>query len=801
MAEAATVQFRVTGMTCQGCARAATQAILSVPGVAGASVDLAGNSATVRWAAGTAPNPQAVMDALQRGAGFRASVLAADQPKPAERAWSPLAGWQFNLVVGLAVTVPLLLGEWVFGWGLERWFQWLCFAAVLPVQVFCGARFYRGAWLQLRAGSANMDTLVALGSTTAFLYSTVALLAGWPGHLYFVEAAAILTLISLGHWLEARASARAASALEALLDLAPPTARRLDARGTETEVPAAELKVGDRVLLKPGDRVPTDGEVIEGQSAVEEAMLTGESMPVEKAPGARLYAGTVNRSGRLVLRVTATGEATALRQIMAAVERAQNSRANIQRLVDRVSGVFVPIVVLVAVATALWWGLAFERAQAVHHGLGAWLWHGAVPATPWAAAAIHAAAVLIVACPCAMGLATPIAIMVGANVAARRGILIRDGQALEKSGRLTGVVFDKTGTLTRGQVEVAAVEEIQAGNRADGELARLAETLASPSNHPLSLAVVQWARAQGRPPSSAPLPSPADSRRRDANPTKAADVHQFKPFESAPQGQAEVPGAWTELRGQGVQARLEGRLVRLGSLAWLRESGVQLDGLPKFADNWTDKGATVIGLAAGQALVGLFALRDSLKPHAWEVVQRLTAQGLQVYLVTGDHARTAAAVAQAAGIPAANVLAEAKPERKADFIAARQHAGERLAFVGDGINDAPALEQADLGIAVSRASDVAREAADLVLLRSDIEAIPEAIGLAQATLRTIKQNLFWAFFYNAAAVPLAALGFLSPIVCAAAMGASDLLVIGNALRLRRWRQCITTSHVPTPGRK
>ncbi|MBE7501806.1 MAG: cation-translocating P-type ATPase [Verrucomicrobiales bacterium] len=800
MAEAATVQFRVTGMTCQGCARAATQAIQSVPGVAGASVDLAGNCATVRWAPGTAPNPQAVVDALQRGAGFPASVLAADQPKPAEPKWSPLAGWRFNLVVGLTVTVPLLLGEWVFGWGLERWFQWLCFAAVLPVQVLCGARFYRGAWLQLRAGSANMDTLVALGSTTAFLYSTVALLAGWPGHLYFVEAAAILTLISLGHWLEARASARAASALEALLDLAPPTARRLDSGGTDTTVPAAELKVGDRVLLKPGDRVPTDGEVLEGQSAVDEAMLTGESMPVEKASGARLYAGTVNQSGRLVLRVTATGEATALRQIMAAVERAQNSRANIQRLVDRVSGVFVPIVVLVAMATALWWGLAFDRAQAVHHGLSGWLWHATLPTSPWAAAAIHAAAVLIVACPCAMGLATPIAIMVGANVAARRGILIRDGQALEKSGRLTGVVFDKTGTLTRGQVEVAAVEEIQGGNRADGVLARLAGTLARPSNHPLSLAVVQWARAQGREPSSAPLPSPSDPRWRDAKPTNAADVRRSQPFGSAGKGPDEVSGAWTELRGQGVQARLEGRLVRLGSLAWLRECGVRLDGLSKFADNWTDKGATVIGLGAEHDLLGLFALRDSLKPHAWDVVQRLTAQGQRVYLVTGDHTRTAAAVAQAAGIAAANVLADAKPERKADFIAARQQAGERLAFVGDGINDAPALEQADLGIAVSRASDVAREAADLVLLRSDIEAIPEAIGLAQATLRTIKQNLFWAFFYNAAAVPLAALGFLSPIVCAAAMGASDLLVIGNALRLRRWRQCITTSQVPRPGR-
>jgi len=480
-------------------------------------------------------------------------------------------------------------------------------------------------------------------------------------------------------------------------------------------------------------------------------MLTGESLPVDKGPGSRLFAGTVNQNGRLVARVTATGEGTALQQIVVAVQRAQNSRARIQRLADRVSNVFVPVVLLVAVGAALWWGLAYEQARASHQALLPWLWPSAVPSTPLAAAAVHAAAVLIVACPCAMGLATPIAIMVGANVAARQGILIRDGEALEKSGKLTAVVFDKTGTLTEGRLEVAAVEDLRPAEVRQIPITAVASALAGPSSHPLSVAVARSAASEAA-----------------------------SPFASA-------LSDWTELAGRGVQAGSSQGVLRLGSLGWLRESGVAAL-LPKFADNWADKGATVLGLAADGVLLGLFALRDTLKPRAFEVVRQLESQGKQAYLVTGDNVRTAKAVAQQAGIPPANVFAEARPEQKAEILRTLQSAGARVAFVGDGINDAPALKQANLGVAVSRATDVAREAADLLLLRRDIEAIPEAIGLAQAALRTIRQNLFWAFFYNAAAVPLAALGFLSPVVCAAAMGLSDLLVIGNALRLRRWRR-------------
>jgi Cu+-exporting ATPase len=584
-----------------------------------------------------------------------------------------------------------------------------------------------------------------------------------------MEAAAIITLISIGHWVEARVSSKASQALKSLLQLAPQTARRIqtttgpatparfeprDIRNfkpqattqtTETEVPVSELQVNDLVVLRPGDRVPVDGVVTDGDSAVDESMLTGESVPVDKRRDAELYAGTVNMNGRLVMRVTATGETTALAHIIAAVQRAQTSRANIQRLGDRISSVFVPMVVALALAAALWWGLAPASAIAAHDWLAQFLWH-AHPPTGTAAAFIIAAAVLIIACPCAMGLATPAAIMASANAAARRGILIRDGVALEKAGEVTAVVFDKTGTLTAGRPEVAEFKPFGEPQRA----LDVAAALAAHSTHPISLAIAKQSKAE----------------------VKLTD--------------------WTEVRGAGVTANLksangEWQMIRLGSLRWLRECDVDLAAGESFANDWSGQGATIVGLAVEKSLHAVFAVRDMLKPGALPVVQRLTRQGLRVHLLTGDNPLTAASIARQAGIPPENVFAEVRPEQKADFIRQLQARRERVAFVGDGINDAPALTQADLGIAVSRASDVAREAADMILLKSEIEAVPEALGLARATLRTIKQNLFWAFFYNAVGVPLAALGFMSPVLCAAAMGFSDLIVIGNALRLKRWK--------------
>ena len=743
---AAPTELSVNGMTCSNCARHVTEAIQSVPAVRSASVVLDAGRASVRWNAQSSADIAAVLAAI-KSAGYEARPIESGAPKQGEH---KQGGWHLNLWIALAGTLPLMAGEWIFDLSMKSWFQWLAFALAGGVQVFAGAQFYRGAWRQLKIGCSNMDTLVALGSTTAFGYSAWALLNGQAGHLYFMEAAAIITLISVGHWLEARVSRRASSALKALLHLAPQTARRMETPGgVETEVPVASLKISDLIALRPGDRVPTDGVVVEGNSAVDESMLTGESVPVDKSANAELYAGTVNVNGRLVMRVLATGEATVLAHIIAAVQRAQTSRANIQRLGDRVSSVFVPIVVLAAVAAGLWWGLAPDSANAIHGGLARFLW-SAHPPAGLAAGFVIAAAVLIIACPCAMGLATPAAIMASANAAAARGILIRDGVALEKAGEVTAVVFDKTGTLTIGRPEVVATLELrQDTTEATPVMRSLAAALARNSTHPISQAVARSA---------------------------AGDIQLTE---------------WEEIRGAGVKGRFDDagvlKAARLGSLRWLSETGVNLSSSESFGNQWSGQGATIVGLALDESLAALFALRDAVKPGASEVIARLRRQGLKVFLLTGDNSRTAAAIANQLGFVPENVFADVRPERKAEFVKVLQDQGERVAFVGDGINDAPALTQADLGIAVSRASDVARESADIILLKSEIEAVPEALGLARATLRTIKQNLFWAFFYNAIGVPLAALGFMSPVLCAAAMGFSDLIVIGNALRLRRWR--------------
>jgi Cu+-exporting ATPase len=743
-------ELLVEGMTCQNCVRHVTEAIQGVAGVQSASVNLPRRAASIRWISAGDKNISAVLSAISQ-AGYAAREMtaesnAAGQSKPGR--------WQWNLILGLVVTAALMIGEWIFHLMMAGWFRWLSFFLASIVQIFCGAQFYCGAWRQLKVKSSNMDTLVALGSTTAFGYSTWALFSGAGGHVYFMEAAAIISLISAGHWIEARVSDKASGALKLLLNLAPQTARRIisdrgsqrdeahsllrngiqslltSAATSEAEVPVSELKIGDHIALRPGDRVPVDGVALEGESAVDEAMLTGESVPMDKKSGSELFAGTVNLNGRLVMRVSATGEATALAHIIAAVQRAQTSRADIQRLGDRISNVFVPIVVTIALAAGIFW--------AAHSGAEK--------------AFVIASGILIVACPCAMGLATPAAIMASANAAARRGILIRDGVALEKAGKIMAVIFDKTGTLTMGKPEVAAEIEFRIQN---SEFRILAAALARNSTHPVSQAIANIS----------------------AEKIELSD--------------------WKEVVGAGVEANIQHstfnvqhpmKKARLGSLRWLKESGADLAAGEKFIAEWSGQGATIVGMASDKILLGLFAVRDAVKANAKQVVAQLQHQGLKTFLLTGDNALTAASIAKQVGIAAENVFAEVRPEQKAEFVKKLQAAGGRVAFVGDGINDAPALTQADLGIAVSRASDVAREAADIILLKSEIEAVPEALGLARATLRTIKQNLFWAFFYNALGVPLAAAGFISPIFCAAAMGVSDLIVIGNALRLLRWRK-------------
>jgi Cu+-exporting ATPase len=832
--------FRVEGMTCQNCARHAREAAEGVAGVSRASVDLGRGRLTLRWEAGGQRDEPAVAEAVGK-AGFRTTpVSATDAGSESEKPVSAGQGWWRNVVLGGAVTVFLMVAEWGLGWAHQIWFGWVAFAVALPVQVICGARFYRGAWAQLRRGASSMDTLVSLGSTAAFGFSMWVVFRGVGGHVYFMESAAIITLISVGHWLEALATERAAGAIRALVGLAPSTARRLGADGVESSIAVSALLPGDRIVLVPGERVPTDGEVVEGGSSVDEAMLTGEAKPVEKTAGSKVFAGTSNQDGRLVVRVESTGESTALAQIIAAVERAQNSRAGIQRLADAVSAVFVPVVIVMSVLTGLLWGLAPEHAAAMHAWAGRFLWAMDLPESPLAAAVIHATSVLIVACPCAMGLATPAAIMAGANAAALRGILIRDGVALEKAGRIDTVVFDKTGTLTEGGLKVCGVRDLRPEAERRETLESLASGVARGSRHPVAKALAGSGKARttenevavgshlfgtdlltdhepsipgGETPPSTAGETPAATDTRFRGRTKllprlpgasVAGAASMKP--GGPVGgvvglrrdlaflprraSAGVWGDWREIRGSGVEARRSGEEsvpYRVGSLAWLEACGVAGAEERAGEDRMTGAVVTRVGLSMGTRLLGVLDLQDTLRPEAKAVVAALHRDGHAVYLLSGDGLPAAEAAAKEVGIPPGHVMASVKPEEKALAIQRLQGEGRRVAFVGDGLNDGPALAQADLGIAVSRATDVARESADVVLIRPGLERLLEALGLAQATLRTIRQNLFWAFFYNAAAVPLAMLGFFSPVVCAAAMGLSDLLVIGNAMRLRFWR--------------
>ncbi|MFM7100225.1 MAG: heavy metal translocating P-type ATPase, partial [Verrucomicrobiota bacterium] len=556
--------------------------------------------------------------AAVQGAGY----LPGDDLAPgAIPGGAPPAGsdraWRWAVGLGAPVLLLLMAAEWGGGLGMNRTYQWVAFTLATPVQLLVGARFYRGAWRQWRAGQSNMDTLVALGSTAAYGYSLVGLLTGAPCHLYFMEAVGILTLISLGHWLEARMTRRAGEALRALLDLAPPRARRLRAgpaaglppRAADEEVvDVADLRLGEIILLKPGDRVPVDAVVIEGESAVDEAMLTGEALPVGKAPGAELLAGTINQTGSLLARVQAVGAATALAHIIAAVERAQSSRARIQRLADRVSSVFVPVVVAVAVAAALSWGLAYPTLRAWHDALAPALWAAHLPDTPGAAAFHCLASVLIVACPCALSLATPAALMAGVNAAARRGILVRDALALEKAGaRLTAIAFDKTGTLTLGRPVVVACQDVRPPGEAGTPLEELAASLARRSQHPLSR-------------------------------TLAALAPGNLPVE-----------AWRERRGEGVEGQWAGHPVRIGSVASFRRTGVPLEAVEEFINGWSGQGATVALVSVDDRVAGALAIRDPLRPEAAAVLRRLRewveSEGGGLYLVSGDSPGAVAAVA------------------------------------------------------------------------------------------------------------------------------------------------------------
>jgi Cu+-exporting ATPase len=709
------VEFAIGGMTCAACSARLEKVLNRQQGLQ-ANVNLAAERARVRLSGGA--DEAAVIAAVAK-AGFSAVVVDANT-RAREKA-EKLRVYRSELKqfwIAVALSLPLvaqmlfMFGEHGHGNELPRWLQWLL---ATPVQFWIGWRFYDGAWKALRGGGANMDVLVALGTTMAWGFSSVVTLLGLAQHVYFEAGAAVITLVLLGKLLEVRAKARTSEAIEALIRLQPKMAR-VERDGQWVEIAVDLLMPGDVFMVRAGENVPVDGEVIEGESSLNESMLTGESMPVAKRAGDQVFAATANGQGALRCRATGVGEQTLLAGIIRMVGEAQGSKAPVQRLADRISAIFVPVVCGIAVLTLLgWW------------------WH----AGDFATALINAVAVLVIACPCALGLATPTAIMVGTGQGARAGILVRNAEALERAERIRILAMDKTGTLTLGEPQVVAVEVVSGDEAA---VLRLAAALEQGSEHPLAKAVLKRAAA--------------------------VDLPAVTDFQVQP--------------GKGVTGCVEGRALRLGSPAWL--------GLESLAcvERWQAGGRTVVALMEGETLLAVLAIADALRPTSVEAVRRLQALGIRVVMLTGDNPVTAAAIAAEAGV--AEFRAGILPGDKAAAVAELKVGGALVAMVGDGINDAPALAAADVSFAIGAGSDAAIEAADLTLIRSDLLGVVDAIGLSAATLGKIRQNLFFAFIYNILGIPLAALGLLNPVVAGAAMAMSSVSVVSNSLLLKRWRE-------------
>jgi len=758
------VDFTVSGMDCASCVAHVEKAARSVPGVRDVNVSLARGRAVVQMDSATT-DPQRVADAITNS-GYPAAPELHDHANAEEQRVHDHAAhagsWFRRAMIAIALWLPVELLHWILTFtsgGGEHlahrhfWMHWLALSTSTIAIVYVGWAFYQSAWKALLRRTSNMDTLIAMGASVAYVYSLVAFigyLAGWWRQLpdlYFMESTGLLALISLGHWLEARARTAAGSAIRELLNLAPARALRLTAEEQTEEAPVAELRVGDRVLVRPGDRIPVDGVVTDGRSSVDESMITGESLPVLRQARDQVIGGTLNVDGRLIVRVTKIGSETALAQIVKLVDRAQSSKPPVQRLADRIAAVFVPSVLAIALLTAIGWWIA----GAVND------WSAA---NTWGHIARAVCSVLIIACPCALGLAVPAALMVGTGRGAKRGILIRDVDALQNAEKVTTVVLDKTGTITAGRPGVVEIVPVE-GIAADDLLARAAAAELF-SEHPVAKAIVAHAAARNL--------------------------------------KINEPTAFTNEPGLGVIATVNGEEILVGNSELLAQRGVTIQ-QPASTH-------TIVHVAAGGKAIGAIAVADAIKPDSAAAVRELQRMGLKTVLLTGDNESTARAIAKLADID--DVRANVRPAGKADVIrelqgelrrmradaAARGEevlaflSDERLpelyvAMVGDGINDAPALAVADLGIAIGSGSDVAKEAGDVVLVGGSLHGVAAAIKLSRATMRVIRQNLFFAFLYNVIAIPLAALGLLNPLIAAAAMALSDVTVIGNALRLRR----------------
>ncbi len=723
------INLDITGMHCASCVSNIEEALKAVPGVRSASVNLATEKAVVEVDGGQASTEALVraVEAAGYGATPAVSKLRArgeaeerDRKRQTEDRILRRDLWLAVILSIPVAAISMLMVRFAY-------VNQILLVLTLPVWAYTGRRFHLNALRLARHGSANMDTLVSLGTSAAFIWSVVAMLSGKPDQIYFDSAAVIITLILVGKNLESRAMRRASDAIRTLMDLQPPTAR-VERDGTVVELSLEQVLVGDVVFVRPGERVPVDGVILEGTTGVDESLLTGESLPVEKQPGSELIGGTVNGTGAIRYRATRVGENTTLAKIIRVVEAAQGSKAPMQRLADQVAGVFVPIVMGIALLT-------FGLHLAIRHD--------------FASAIINAVAVLVIACPCALGLATPTAIMVGTGRGAEVGVLIRGGDSLEKVRRLSAVIFDKTGTLTRGKPEVIDVVPLPGFD--SHELLSFAAAVEQSSEHPLGDAIVRAAGARG---------------------IKSAGNL----------------GSFSYTPGRGVRSEVDGKAVLLGNRRMMEEGGISLGEGETHLTRLEAEGKTVVLVGRANRLMGLLGIADPAKPESAGVVEALHEMGLKVVMLTGDARPTAEAIARAVRID--EVVAEALPQEKLATIERFQKQGHVVAMVGDGVNDAPALARADLGIALGSGSAVALECADIALLGNDLRGVVRAIELSRRTVRTIKQNLFWAFFYNVVGIPLAALGWLNPMIAAAAMAFSSVFVVTNSLRLRRFSPSI-----------